>query len=231
MSTPMLLSIQVGLPAVHTDADTTRRQKSWESGIFKYPVSGRVMLNALNLEGDGQSDLHNHGGAFRAVLAYNAEHYPIWRDDLDRPDFPYGAFGENFTVSDLNENNVYMGDIYAVGDVRLQVTQPREPCWKLARKWGITDLTARVFERGWGGWYHRVLQTGEVEAGQSIMLVERIQDRYTVAITSALMNQKITDAALVIRAAGDLARYEFLSPGWRETFSQWAAETIPDAER
>jgi MOSC domain-containing protein YiiM len=104
MSTPSILSIQVGKPAEH-GADSISR-KTWESGIFKYTVNGKVYLDTLNLVGDGQEDLKNHGGPFRAVLAYGAAHYPAWRDELGRDEetFAYSSFGENFTVSELTED-------------------------------------------------------------------------------------------------------------------------------
>src|SRR5258707_6235383 len=117
MPSRTLLSIHVGKPArrgiVGSDDPM---QHPWRSGIFKQPISGSVQLNALNLEGDGQADLKNHGGPFRAVLAYSAEHYPVWRTELNMPDLPYGAFGENFTISGLDENTVSIGDIFAISD-------------------------------------------------------------------------------------------------------------------
>src|ERR1041385_7165158 len=128
MNTPTLLSIHVGKPANHGLAGSDDpTQHPWFSGIFKQHVSGPVRLGKINLEGDGQADLKNHGGPFRAVLGYSAEHYPIWRQELNMPDLPYGAFGENFTISGLNEETVFLGDIYGIGDIRLQVAQPRQP--------------------------------------------------------------------------------------------------------
>ncbi len=217
MNDSKLLSIQVGLPADHTDADlSAHRNPTWQSGIFKFPVSGRVHVGKINLAGDGQADLRVHGGEYRAALAYSAEHYDTWRAELDRPDFPFGAFGENLTVTQLDENTVYMGDVYQIGDtVRLQVTQPRMPCWKLARRHDIKDLAARVEEKNWGGWYHRVLVEGEIEAGMPVTLIERVQDRYTIAMTVAVISEKVSDDEVLRRAAGELAEFEFITPRWR----------------
>lgn len=209
-----LLSIQVGLPAAHGGDGIS--DKTWESGIFKFPVEGRVWLGALNLAGDGQSDLKNHGGPDRAVLAYSAEHYPMWREVLARPALAFGAFGENFTVSGLDEDSVYIGDVYALGDVVVQVTQPRSPCWKLARRNGIKDLTAQVEQRALGGWYQRVLQEGYVEAGQAIRLVERLPNSYPVRYTFQLMYEHVHNPADVAA----LAQIEALSPGWRSHFAR-----------
>lgn len=209
-----LLSIQAGQPAQH-GADPISK-KSWQSGIFKFPVAGRVYVDTLNIAGDGQADLKNHGGPYRAVLAYAAEHYPVWRAELNRPDFPHGGFGENFTISELNEKNVYIGDVYAIGEVRLQVSQPRMPCWKLARRWGIKDLTARVDAKAQGGWYHRVLQTGYVEAGQEVTLIERVTTRYTVDFLFALMNEWIDDPDEL----AEVIKLDALTDSWREHFTE-----------
>jgi MOSC domain-containing protein YiiM len=216
VSSPYLLSIQVGLPQrrgeVGSDSPMSR---PWYSGIFKEAVKGRIRLNALNLVGDAQADLKNHGGSFRAVLSYAAAHYPVWSEELAMPDLPYGAFGENFTITELTEETVCIGDIYAIGDVRIQVSQPRQPCWKLARRWNLKDLTARVYQHGWGGWYQRVLVEGEVEAGMPVTLLERPFPQYSVAFVNALMNEWMTDA----EADAALAHCEPLSPGWREAFA------------
>ncbi|HEX2622088.1 MAG TPA: MOSC domain-containing protein [Phototrophicaceae bacterium] len=210
-----LLSIQVGLPKTHMEADAISN-KPWESGIFKAPVTGKIGLGALNLAGDGQQDLRVHGGPFRAVLAYSAEHYPIWREELQMPNLPYGAFGENFTVSGLDENTVSIGDIFELGGVLIQVTQPRQPCWKLARRWGIKDLTARVYDKGWGGWYHRVLQEGYVEAGMTLRMVDRPYPEFTIERVNALMNEWMDEPEVL----AVLAEMEPLSPGWRTHFAE-----------
>jgi MOSC domain-containing protein YiiM len=174
-----------------------------------------VWLDTLNLAGDGQDDLDNHGGVYRAVLAYSAEHYPVWRDELHLPDLAYGSFGENFTVSGLTETDVYLGDVYAVGETRLRVAQPRMPCWKLARRVGVKDLAARVEARGWGGWYHQVLQTGYVQAGDRYELVERGHTGYPIAYIVDLMTERQTSA----EAYRELATLDALTPEWRNYFA------------
>ncbi len=203
------------MPAQH-GADGVSK-KTWESGIFKYPVSGPVWLDSLNLAGDGQQDLHNHGGPYRAALAYGAVHYPVWRETLGH-DLPYGAFGENFTVTELTEATVCLGDVYALGEARLQVAQPRRPCWKLARRWGIKDLTARVAEKGWGGWYHQVLQTGYVQAGDTYRLLERPYPQYPISLLNDLIAERHQDR----RACAGLAEVEALTPSWRDYYAQLA---------
>jgi MOSC domain-containing protein YiiM len=206
---PSLVSIQAGLPAERPYKD---EGGVWESGIFKAPVAGPVRLNTTNLEGDGQADLKNHGGMFRAVLGYAASHYPAWRDELEMPDLPYGAFGENFTISELTEETVCLGDIYSIGDEAvLQVSQPRSPCWKLAQRWGIKDLADRVHKSNRGGWYHRVIQEGMVEAGMPITLIERPHPKFNIAFIVALQRHWIIDP----EAALALSEIEALTPNWR----------------
>lgn len=189
--------------------------RPWTTGFFKEPVEGPVWLGRTNLAGDGQADRENHGGPDKAVLAYSADHYPLWRAELNRPDLPYGAFGENFTIAGLSEETVCIGDVYAIGEVRVQVSQPRQPCWKIARRWRIKDLTARVRETGRTGWYLRVLEEGYVEAGLPVALLERPFPRWTVAHATEIMHHRRENP----EAAAELAACPFLSAVWRETLS------------
>jgi MOSC domain-containing protein YiiM len=213
---PILWSIQAGRPADH-GADAIS-QKTWHSGIFKFPVEGRVWLDTDQLDGDGQADLVNHGGAYRVILGYGAAHYPTWRAELGF-DLPYGAFGENFTISHLTEDTVSLGDRYAVGDAILEVSQPRQPCWKLARRWGIKDLTARVEARGWGGWYHRVIQPGYVGAGDGYRLIERPHPDCTIARINDLVTKRIVDFDFMAA----LSEVDALTPEWRAWFAEKSA--------
>jgi MOSC domain-containing protein YiiM len=206
-----LISIQVGKPAVY-DAGT---QHVWESGIFKTSLDRPVWLGKINLEGDGQQDLRVHGGLFRAVLSYSADYYPTWREVLQQPDFPYGAFGENFSIAGLDETSVHLADIYRVGAAVIQVTQPRQPCWKLARRWNNKRLTAMVHSANRGGWYTRVLEEGEVAPGQAITLVDRSQPLFPIARVNALMN----GWEQTISAYEALAEIEALTPEWRSEFA------------
>ena len=177
-----IVSIQVGRPQrIESDRGV------WVSAFIKEPVSGPVRLETLNLQGDRQADLENHGGPDQAVLGYSAGHYPRWRDELARPDFTYGAFGENFTIEGLDELSVCIGDVYETGAVTIEVTNPRGPCWKISRRHGIPDLTARVQKTSRTGWYYRVLREGDIEAGQTLTLVDRPHPDWTIARTSAAL--------------------------------------------
>jgi len=210
----ILVSIQVGLPRRWGDPEATDpMERPWESAIAKEPVQGPVWLGRTNLIGDGQADLKHHGGPDKAVLAYAAAHYPLWRAELGRSDLPYGAFGENFTINGLTEEVVCIGDVYAIGEARVQVSQPRQPCWKIARRWRIKDLTARVVETGRTGWYLRVLTEGYVEARVPVELVERPFPQWTVARATEVMRNRWRDQA----AARALAECPALAQSWKET--------------
>ena len=128
---PILVSVQVGTPRT-----ITRDGLEVSTGIFKTPVEGRLMMRALNIDGDQQADLSVHGGPNKAVYAYPSEHYPFWKNELPEAEFPWGTFGENLTTSGLLENGVCIGDRFAIGTAEVVVTQPRLPCFKLNLKFG-----------------------------------------------------------------------------------------------
>ena len=169
-------------------------------------------MGATNLVGDAQADLKNHGGPERAVNVYSADDFPDWRARLECPDLTNGAFGENFTVAGLGpEETVCIGDVFAIGDVRVQVTQPREPCWKLARKWNVKDLVKQVEQLCRTGWYMRVLQEGYVEGGLPITVIERPHPEWPLVRAYDTLRAP-TDPEAVVALAACAA----LSSGWRE---------------
>ncbi|MBI3961853.1 MAG: MOSC domain-containing protein [Deinococcus sp.] len=218
MKSPILLSIQVGLPkkcGVAGAADPTDRP--WTSGIFKEPVPGPVWLGQHNLAGDGQADLENHGGSHKAVLGYSADHYPSWLQELAPLTLPYGAFGENFTIAGQTEATVCLGDTYAVAEAEIQVSQPRLPCWKLARKWRIKDLAALVLASNRGGWYYRVLHKGHVAPGLALNLLDRPFPQWSIARVLEIYSQGTNR-----EAAAELAHCPLLTPGWRQNFQKIA---------
>ncbi|GMA49667.1 molybdenum cofactor biosynthesis protein [Alicyclobacillus contaminans] len=207
-----IVSIQVGLPKRYGGSETDKTgEREWVSGIAKQRVDGPVFVGRLNLAGDGQADLVYHGGPDRPVLMYAADHYAQWREELPRP-FEYGAFGENLTVTGLEESSVCIGDIYRIGDLVLEVSQPRNPCWKLASRHGIPDLAARVEATSRTGWYLRVLQEAFVEAGMMLERVARPYPEWTIVrarqVYRARREQK--------REAAMLAECPALSADWRE---------------
>lgn len=153
------------------------------SAIGKQPVEGRIKVNRLGLEGDEQADLVNHGGAEKAVHHYPLEHYHYWRERLGPLELlsGAGAFGENISTIGMIEDAVCIGDRFRMGTTLLEVSQGRQPCWKLDHRFGMKGVTAAVVSNGLAGWYYRVLEPGTIEAGDVVELVDRTHPTWTVA--------------------------------------------------
>ena len=190
-----IVSVQVGRPALHPvpageddgDGDV---QQFFRSAIAKGGVTGPLALTRLGLEGDQVEDTRVHGGPDQAVLAYAAAHYPRWRAEWGRDDVVNGGFGENLTVEGADELTVCLGDRWAIGAARLEVTKPRSPCNRLEWYQRREGLIQRVRTTGRSGWYLRVLVEGSVEAGADIELVERRCQELTVRRAArAMMNR------------------------------------------
>lgn len=214
-----ILSIQVGRPRQFAaEGDERSGRSAWSSAIIKQPVFGKVHVGPTNIDGDEQSDLKHHGGADKAVLGYAAEHYRAWRSEFTAMELPHGGFGENLTLTDVNESICCIGDLYAIGYCRLQISQPRQPCWKLSRRWGMANLAALVQTTGRTGWYFRVLSPGDIEAGMSLELLDRPFPQFTVARATTIMHAKPRDAALEL----ELAACPALSQSWKETLTERA---------
>jgi MOSC domain-containing protein YiiM len=181
-----VVSIQIGLPRTFGDADAAdQADRLWTTGFFKEPITGRVRFHATHLEGDGQADHKNHGGIDKAVLGYSAEHYPLWEAEfeqakLEGDHLPHGGFGENLTIADLTEDAVCIGDRWQFGEVQLEVSQPRQPCWKIGRRWRMPDLTKRVLQTGRTGWYFRIVREGLAEPGD-LVLLKRPNPEWSIA--------------------------------------------------
>jgi len=192
--------------------------RPWTTSFFKKAVAGPVTVFATSLAGDGSADLKNHGGVDKAILAYSADHYPIWKEELSLADMPYGAFGENLSITGLDESSVCIGDLWRLGTTLLQVTQPRQPCWKLARRGRIKDLAARVVVNGKCGWYLRVIEQGTIEAGQRLERIDRPNPTWTIARAHDVMHHRKDDRAL----ATELAALPELSLAWKLSLQQRA---------
>jgi MOSC domain-containing protein YiiM len=211
---PQIVSIHVGQPTTYEYADSTDGQaRSWTTAFFKTPVVGGVYVGRLGISGDGQADLENHGGVDKAVLAYSADHYAYWRTHLNRDDVLSGGFGENLTIAGLEESSVAIGDRWQAGPVLLEVTQPRQPCWKMSRRWRIPSLAAQVIANGRSGWYLRVLAEGEIAAPIELTLVSRPHPAWTIARANRVMLHEKRD----LESAAKLAALPELSAAWRES--------------
>ncbi len=210
---PILQSIQVGMPRqLGTPGSDDPDQQPWFSGFVKTPVAGSVDVSVLGLAGDGQADRKHHGGPDKAILAYNGRHYSKWSAERDRTDWAGGMFGENFTLDDLSEDDVCIGDSYSVGQVTVQVTQPRQPCWKLGRRCGDPGLPKRVIQTARCGWYLRVLTAGSVEANQPFELIDRPHPDWSVSVAHRLMYEKKPDRDRL----SHLAALPQLSYSWQQ---------------
>jgi len=204
-----LLSVNVGLPR-----DIAWQGKTVHTAIWKAPVQGRSMVRRLNIDGDGQGDLVGHGGEHRAVFVYQIASYRYWQDHLGRGDFAYGQFGENFTVEGLSDNEVCIGDHYRIGGAVFEVTQPRVTCYRVGIRMNEPQMAALLVEHGRPGFYFRVLEEGEVEAGNEIVRVGAGPERMTVAEVNTLLYMPGHPKSELERAL----RIPGLSAAWRDSF-------------
>ncbi len=190
--------------------------KSWETGLFKEPQSGPCWLGYEGFAGDEQAARRYHGGVDKAVCVYDAGHYAHWRGVLPGPALPYGAFGENLTLSGLAEGLVCVGDRFALGEAVVEVSQPRQPCWKIARRWRVKDLPALLEQTGFTGYYFRVLQHGHVSPGVEAVLRDRPFPQWSIERCNQIMHHQREDK----EAARDLSGCPLLSGSWKDAL--WA---------
>lgn len=208
-----IISIQVGqVKTYEYSAGADGRGRTWQTAFFKSSVLESRHFGELGVSGDEQADHENHGGLDKAVLAYSADHYDYWRETLGLVDIGYGAFGENLTIAGSEESTVCIGDRWHSGEVLFEVSQPRQPCWKLGRRWQVVDLPKRVIQNGRSGWYFRVLNPGDLTAGESIELVSRPRPNWSVARASRLLYHEPDNVA----GLQELADVPELSRSWRE---------------
>jgi MOSC domain-containing protein YiiM len=204
-----LLSLNVARPRL-----TIYKRATINTGIFKKPVSGRIALRTLNLDGDQQADLSVHGGPYKAVYAYPSEHYGFWRQELSGMDLPWGAFGENLTTEGLLEDELHVGDRLRIGSAMLVVRQPRMPCYKLAAKFQRDDMLERFLLSGRSGFYFSVEQEGEVANGDIFELASQNHDGITIAEVNRLFLREKYNRDLLRKAIATAA----LPESWREYF-------------
>jgi len=206
---PKLLSLNVGLPR-----DITWNGKTVRTAVWKLPVQGRRMVRKLNIDGDGQGDLAGHGGEQRAVFVYQMDSYHHWERFLGRSDFTFGEFGENFTVDGLADNEVCIGDQYRIGNAIFEVSQPRVTCYRVGIRTNEPRMPALLVAHHRPGFYFRVLQEGEVSAGDDILKIADGPERMTVADVDALLYLPGHSREHLQRAL----RIPALSKGWQGSF-------------
>jgi ferredoxin-NADP reductase/MOSC domain-containing protein YiiM/ferredoxin len=210
-----LLSVNVGLPK-----DVSWQGRTVFTGVFKDPVPGSRRVGRLNVDGDGQGDLAGHGGEQRAVFVYQMASYRYWERELGRNDFVYGQFGENFTVEGLGDDEVCIGDRYQIGSAIFEVTQPRVTCYRVGLRMNDPRIPALLVSHHRPGFYFRVLQEGEVQAGDEIIRLSSGPEQMTVADVDALLYLPGHTRQGLRRAL----RVPALSPGWQGSFRALLSE-------
>src|SRR5579875_2503589 len=204
-----LLSVNVGMPQ-----DVTWHGRTVHTAVWKKPVDGPRMARRLNIDGDAQGDLAGHGGEQRAVFVYQIESYQYWQDQLGRSDFSYGQFGENFTVQGLADDQVCIGDQYRIGGAVFEVTQPRVTCFRVGIRMNEPRIPALLVSHHRPGFYFRVLEEGEVQAGDEIIKLRSGPEQMRVAEVDALLYLPGHPRQQLLRAL----RIPALSPGWQASF-------------
>ena len=204
-----LLSVNVGLPR-----EVQWKGKTVRTAIWKSPVEGRRIVRKLNLDGDAQADLAGHGGEQRPVFVYQMDSYHYWKGFLGRNDFTFGQFGENFTVEGLADDEVCIGDQYRIGNAVFEVTQPRVTCYRVGIRMNEPRMPALLVAHRRPGFYFRVLEEGEVAAGDDIVRVADGPEKITVAEMDALLYLPEHSREQIERAL----RIPALSKGWQSSF-------------
>ena len=204
-----LVSVNVGVPK-----DVPWQGKTVFTGVFKDPVTGSRRVRRLNIDGDGQGDLAGHGGEQRAVFVYQLDSYRYWERELGRNDFVHGQFGENFTIDGLGDDEVCIGDRYRIGTAVFEVSQPRVTCYRVGIRMNDPRIPALLVSHHRPGFYFRVLEEGEVEAGDEIVKLASGPEQLTVAEIDALIYLPGHPRQQLLRAL----RIPALSPGWQASF-------------
>ncbi|MGG6309472.1 MOSC domain-containing protein [Paenibacillus macerans] len=202
-------SINVGRPV-----QVEHQGKPVLSGIFKTPVEGPLHLSTVNFAGDEQADLRFHGGPDKAVCVYPYERYAYWEREFGMT-LGWGAFGENITTEGMLEEDIRIGDKFRLGEAVVQVSQPRQPCFKVGVKHGLPELPIRIQQTGYTGYYFRVLQEGKVRPEDSLQLIEKHPAGVTLAYANRVMHVDKDDADGMRR----ILAVDELSASWRETLT------------
>ncbi|MBM7650866.1 MOSC domain-containing protein [Neobacillus cucumis] len=212
-----LQKVYAGLPkTVGIKNAKQAMDREWTSAIFKEPVTDAVWVGKTGLTGDEQFDQKNHGGPEKAVFAYSSEHYTYWQTDHNITNISIGGMGENFVLENMNEDEVAIGDIYQIGEAIVQVSQPRQPCWKPARRFKTKNLALLIQNTGRTGWYFRVLKEGSVKAGEAFTLLQRPYPQWTIGKCNEIMHGQKQD----FEQLKELAACEFLAPSLQDTLQR-----------
>jgi MOSC domain-containing protein YiiM len=197
-----VLSVNVGKPV-----EINWRGKKSKSGIYKYPTKVKIFASSTNLEGDGQGNLKVHGGIDKAIYVYPHEHYRYWKEQFTEMEFPTGMFGENLTTEGLDEFETCIGDKLKIGEIIVEISEPRFPCVTLAARFGTPVIVKQFLNSYKSGFYLRVLKEGFVQSGDSISIHEKSGDRFSVADFVRLYinkdNSELKEKALANKAISE----------------------------
>ncbi|NVJ93452.1 MAG: MOSC domain-containing protein [Methylocystaceae bacterium] len=198
-------------------------QKTWPdnppSAIQKTRCTDVLYLEKTGFRRDQQADTHHHGGLDKALHQYPQENYMHWQSEFgNNPQFQAGGFGENISTEGLTEKDLFIGDILSLGQAKVQITQGRQPCWKINAHTHIKTMALRMQETGRTGWYYRVLETGNVKIGDTLSLIDRLNEKWSVYKTTyARLNRLITPTD-----AKELSNLTYLTDNWRAAFLKMA---------
>ncbi len=187
--------------------------KPMRSAIIKKPVVGMIYMDEKGLLGDGFADKVHHGGSDKAICVYSIDHFPFWEKELGRKLSP-GAFGENLSISNLDETSAHIGDIFRIGDAEVQVTQPRQPCHKLNKIFRYQAMACKVQTTGYSGFYMRVLKPGWVEPGMMFELIYADPGKFSIESAHYLLHNGKNEHETIKHILG----VEALSDNWRSKF-------------
>ncbi|NJD57708.1 MAG: MOSC domain-containing protein [Nitrospirae bacterium] len=204
----IIASLNTGLPR-----NETFFGKEIFTGICKQPAKGPLHLGTLGFENDGVGDLKHHGGNDKAVCVYSLDHYPFWENILGMK-LSVAAFGENLTISHIDENDICIGDIFQFGTALVQVSQPRQPCRTLAARYGRDDLIKLVADSGRTGFYFRVLKEGNAEQGASLLLKEKDPRAVSVSFANRTYHHDRKNGEAIEKVLAVPA----LSASWQKSF-------------
>jgi MOSC domain-containing protein YiiM len=207
-----LVSLNITMPEKISLNDGGRKVIT---GFFKKPINKKIFLDELGFRGDGVGDSRIHGGKDLAVCAYFVDHFPHWKNELDREIKP-GAFGENLSLAGINETQIYIGDIFRLGEAEIEVSQPRQPCHKLNKVFDLQAMACKIQTTGYTGCYFRVKKTGWVKPVPAFELIQEAPGKISIEMINVLMfkekkNQDLLRTVVSLQA---------LSTKWREKFQK-----------
>ena len=174
--------------------------KKVKTGIYKYPVAGPIFLEKEDVRNDQVIDRRYHGGADKACYLYSKDHYPYWQSLYPELDWQWGMFGENLTVEGIDESMIRIGDVFRLGEALVQVTQPRQPCFKLGVRFGDPKMVRAFLESPYPGVYVRILEEGFVKTGDEMSLEKQATGNMTLAEVFSLFTRNNDQAELLRRA-------------------------------